>query len=69
MAYLMVKGLMVSQPLEDLDSRVKVYPRHGKDWEAYSELRENGNLDDIVEHDWNEGMISDFRLCASDLVI
>ncbi len=33
-----------------------VYPWHGKDWDAYTKLRENGALDGVKEIDWNEGM-------------
>ena len=33
-----------------------VYPWHGKDWDAYTKLREIGALDGVKEIDWNEGM-------------
>lgn len=33
-----------------------VYPWHGKDWDVYTKLRENGALDDIATVDWNEGL-------------
>ena len=46
------------QPLEQSDPRVKVYPQHGREWEVYTKLRNDGAFDGVAQTDWNEGEIS-----------
>ncbi|KAH9913355.1 S-adenosyl-L-methionine-dependent methyltransferase [Amylocystis lapponica] len=42
--------------LEEADSRVKVVPLSGFDWDAYSTMEESGLLDDIESVPWEGGL-------------
>ncbi|TFY81852.1 hypothetical protein EWM64_g2160 [Hericium alpestre] len=41
-------------PLEQADSRVKVVPRSGFNWDTYGYLEENGLLDDVEISPWED---------------
>jgi hypothetical protein len=43
------------KPLQELDDRVHVVPEDAFWWTTYSKIEEDGLLDDVTTHDWNEG--------------
>ncbi|OSX66405.1 hypothetical protein POSPLADRAFT_1177873 [Postia placenta MAD-698-R-SB12] len=44
------------KPLEDADSRVKVVPLSGFDWDTYSHIEEAGLLNDVQTVPWESGL-------------
>lgn len=47
--------MLFVKPLEDADSRVKVVPLSGFEWDTYSHIEEAGLLNDVQTVPWESG--------------
>jgi mitochondrial transcription factor 1 len=55
MSFCDILTVLCMEPLEKVDSRVKVLPFNGYSWDTYTMLENEGLLDNIPKVSWDSG--------------